>query len=110
MVEYWVSHIKKKEGEITQVNAFLNTIEGLKNPNLFNKNEIIKSIEEKNDIWYTCVLKKRNGRKRIWEKGAEIHIIEKDGKKFIRSNPDWKGSDNLEELPSIDDMTEKTFR
>ncbi len=109
MVEYWVSHIKKRDNEIIQVNAFVNTIEGLKNPNLFYKDDVIKSIEEHDDSWFTCVLKQKKGRKRIWEKGSEIHIIQKNGKKFIRSNPDSKGSDNLEQLPSIDDISEITF-
>ncbi len=109
MVEYWVSHTKKQEGEITKVNAFLNTIEGLKHPNLFNKEEIIKSIEENNDTWYTCVLHEKNSHNRIWQKGSQIHVIKKDGKKFIRSNPDLDKTDNLEKLPSLNDVTTNTF-
>ena len=109
LAEYWVSHIEQEEKHITKVNAFLNTIEGLKNPNIFSKNEVIKSIDENDDKWYTCMLKEKDSGKRIWEKGSEIHIVDKDGKKFIRTNPDEIGEDNLGTLPPIDQISDKSF-
>jgi hypothetical protein len=100
-MEYWVSHVKMKDNHIKQVKAFLNTVEGLKNPNLFNREEIVKSIDEKDNEWYTCVLKDKITGKRVWEKGAAIHTIEVNGKKYIRTDGNSKESDNLGELPSV---------
>jgi hypothetical protein len=100
-MEYWVSHIKMKDNHIQQVKAFLNTVEGLKNPNLYNREEIVRSIDEKDKNWFTCVLKEKIGEKRVWEKGAQIHTIEINNKKYIRTDGNSKESDNLGELPPI---------
>ena len=100
-MEYWVSHVKIEDNHIQQVKAFLNTIEGLKNPNLYNREEIIKLIDEKDDEWYTCVLKDKITGKRVWTKGAQIHTLEIDGKKYIRSDENKTESDNLGELPML---------
>ena len=101
--EYWVSHIKKDDKHIKQVKAFLNTVEGIKNPVLFNRDEIVKSIDKENDQWYTCVLKNKKEGKRIWQKGSKIHTINVDGNKYIRTDRNKKDSDNLGELPSLED-------
>ncbi len=100
--EYWVSHIRKNDKHIKQVKAFLNTVEGIKNPVLFNRDEIVKSIEEENDEWYTCVLKNKKKGKRIWQKGPKIHTIEIKADKYIRTDRNKKDSDNLGELPSLE--------
>ncbi|MBS3778539.1 MAG: DUF3892 domain-containing protein [Candidatus Thermoplasmatota archaeon] len=110
VAEYWISHIKRKQGEITQVNAFLNTVEGLKNPNIFDKKEIINSIDNNEDKWYTCVLQKQNSGKRLWEKGSKLHVIKRNNQEYIRTNPDLTKKDNLDRLPSIDKTTEHTFQ
>ena len=81
MAEYWISHIKRKHGEITQVNAFLNTVEGLKNPNIFDKKEVINSIDNTNDEWYTCMLQKQKSGKRLWEKGSKVEVIKQNNQK-----------------------------
>jgi hypothetical protein len=99
-MEYWVSHVKMKDNHIQEVKAFLNTVEGLKHPNIFSREEIVKSIDEKNNQWYTCILKEISGEKRVWEKGSPIHTIELDDKKYIRTDGNTKKSDNLGELPS----------
>ncbi len=109
MAEYWVSHIEKDGEHITKVIAFLNTIEGLKHPNIFSKKEVIDSIQDNNDTWYTCMLKNKDSGKRIWEKGSKIHIINKDGKKFIRTNPDDIGKDNLDNLPPVKQIKKDSF-
>lgn len=109
VAEYWISHIKRKQGEITQVNAFLNTVEGLKNPNIFDKKEVINSIDKKDDEWYTCVLQKQNSGKRLWEKGSQVHVIKRNDQEYIRTNPDLTKEDNLDRLPSMDDGTKLTF-
>ena len=100
-MEYWVSHVKIEDNHIQQVKAFLNTIEGLKNQNLYNREEIIKLIDEKDDEWYTCVLKDKITGKQVWKKGAQIHTLEIDGKKYIRSDKNKTESDNLGELPML---------
>jgi hypothetical protein len=109
MAEYWISHIKKDKERISKVNAFLNTIEGLKNPNIFSKHEVIESIDDRNDEWYTCMLTDKNSGKRFWKKGSRIHIIEKDGKKYLRTNPDNIGEDNLGKLPSLEQINKNSF-
>jgi hypothetical protein len=100
-MEYWVSHVKKKGNYITQVKAFFNTVEGLKNPNLFNREEIVRSIDEKDSLWFMCILNEGISGKRIWEKGVRIHTVEVDGNKYIRTDGNRKESDNLGELPPI---------
>jgi len=102
MAEYWISHVEKGDKHVKKVKAFLNTIEGIKNPNIYNKDEIVKSIEENNDNWYTCILKDNTSGKRVWEKGAKIHTVDIDGIKYIRTDGNNKNSDNLGELLSLD--------
>ncbi len=109
-MEYWVSHVKQKDDHIQQVQAFVNTVEGLKNPNLFTREEIVKSIDTQDDKWFTCMLKEKVSGRRVWEKGAKIHTVEIDGKKYIRTDGNKKESDNLGELPPVvkryNDLTE----
>jgi len=100
-MEYWVSHIKVKDNEIEEVIAFLNTVEGLKNPNIYTKDEIVKSIENKENKWFTCVLKEKDSGKRIWNRDSKIKTIDIKGIKYIRSDNKEERSDNLGKLPSI---------
>lgn len=58
-MEYWISHVKMKDNHVQQAQAFLNTIEGLKHPNIFTRDEILESLENTNDHWYTCILGKQ---------------------------------------------------
>ncbi len=74
----------------------------MKNPNLFSRDEIVQSIDEDNDRWYTCVFKEKVGGKRVWEKGSRIHTVDIDDKKYIRTDRNKKDADNLGELPSVD--------
>ncbi len=100
-MEYWISHVKIKDNRIQEVKAFLNTVEGLKNPNIYSRDEIVKSIDTKDNKWYTCVLKDKITGSRVWEKGSKIHTVEINGEKYIRTDKNKKESDNLGELPSI---------
>lgn len=109
MAEYWISHIKREQGEIKKVNAFLNTVEGLKNPNIFDKKEVINSIDNNTDSWYTCTLKQKKSGRRVWQKGSQLHTFKRNQKLFIRSNPDITSSDNLDKLPSISEIDDTTF-
>lgn len=102
MAEYWVSHIDLKDKHIRNVKAFINTVEGIKNPNIYPREEIVKSIDENDDNWYTCMLKDKVSGKRVWEKGAKIHTVDFEGEKFIRTDGNKQDSDNLGELPSIE--------
>lgn len=110
VAEYWISHIKREQGEIKKVNAFLNTVEGLKNPNIFDKKEVINSIDKNDDDWYTCVLQQEKGGKRLWKRGSPVHIKKDDDQVYIRTNPDKTEIDNLDKLPSIEEITETTFQ
>lgn len=103
-MEYWVSHIKREYNHISEAKAFLSTIEGLKNPIKYSREEIIKSIDEKNDKWYTCLLKDKDTGVRYWERVSEINIVEIDDKKYIRTDENKKKSDNLGELPPINEI------
>ncbi len=109
VAEYWISHIKREQGEIKKVNAFLNTVEGLKNPNIFDKKEVINSIDKNDDVWYTCTLQQKKSGRRVWQKGSLIHTFNRNKKEFIRSNPDTTRLDNLGRLPSIDEIDKTTF-
>lgn len=100
-MEYWISHVDQKDNHIDKVKAFMYTVEGLKNPNHYKRDDIVKSIEEENNDWYTCVFKEELSGRRIWEKGAEIHTVEIDGEKYIRTDKNNKKSDNLGKLPSL---------
>lgn len=108
MAEYWISHVEKGDKNVNKVKAFLNTVEGIKNPAIYKKEDIIKSIEDNNDNWYTCILKDKTGGKRIWEKGAKIHTVDMGGTKYIRTDSNKKDSDNLGQLLSLDENTEDT--
>jgi len=87
MVEYWITDINLDNNKIEEVRALMNTIEGLSNTNIYSREEIIKSIEKTDDRWYASILKETKGARNIWERGAKIHVVNIDGKKFIR--PEW---------------------
>lgn len=101
MVEYWITDIKINNNKIKEVRALMSTIEGLSNPIRYTKEEIVKSIEKTDDRWYTCLLKEKRGARNIWERGAEIHVVEVDDEKFIRIDGNKMKADNLGELPSL---------
>jgi hypothetical protein len=100
MGEYWITHVRMKEKKIEHVKAFMVTIEGLSNPVRYNREDVVKSID-KDDKWYTCLLQEKRGARNIWERGAEIHIVEVDGEKFIRTDRNKMKTENLGELPSF---------
>jgi hypothetical protein len=85
---------------IEQVEALMVTVEGLSNPERYSREELVKSINEDNK-WYTCLLKEKRGAQNIWERSAEIHIVEVDDEKFIRTDRNKMKADNLDELPSL---------
>jgi len=100
MVEYWITNVEVEDNKIKDVTALTNTIEGLSNPVKYTKQEIIKSIETTDDHWYTATLKETRGARNIWEKGLEIHIIETEGKKFIRTDKNEIKNDSLDNQPT----------
>lgn len=106
MAEYWISHVEKGDEKVKKVKAFLNTVEGIKNPTIYKKDDIVKSIEEDNNNWYTCVLKDKLNGKRVWEKGAKIHTVDINGIKYIRTDGNKRDADNIGELLSLEEDTE----
>jgi hypothetical protein len=108
MTEYWISHAKQKEDNIEQVRAFINTVEGIKYPTIYKREDIIKSLEEDQDKWYTCLLKDKKGQRRIWKKASEINTIETDGEKYLRIDEKKEKKDHLGKLPSLKEDIENT--
>jgi hypothetical protein len=100
MGEYWITHVRMKEKKIEHVKAFMETIEGLSNPVRYSREEVVKSIN-KDDKWYTAILKETRGARNIWIRGAKLHVIDIDDEKFIRTDGNKMRSDNLGELPSL---------
>jgi hypothetical protein len=100
MGEYWITHVRVKEKRIEHVKAFMQTIEGLSNSSMYDRNAVIQSIDN-NDKWYTCLLKEKQGARNIWTLKAEIHVIEVDGEKFLRTDNNKSKADNLGELSSF---------
>lgn len=107
MTEYWVSHIKKEANDIKKVRAFINTVEGIKYPTIFKKKDVLKSLQKKQDNWYTCFLKDKKGQRRIWEKQKKIKPVEVDGNKYLRVDDKTKNSDHLGDLPSLKSTTDE---
>jgi hypothetical protein len=70
MGEYWITHVRVKEKRIEHVKVFMQTIEGLSNPSMYDRNAVIQSIDT-NDKWYTCFLKDRRGAWNILERGLD---------------------------------------
>jgi hypothetical protein len=100
-MEYWITHVKIKNKKIQQVKALLNTVEGLKNPNIYNRKEIVNSIEDKDDDWYTCILAEKKDEQRIWKKESKIYTVEINNEKYLRTDKEKKEADKLGELPSF---------
>lgn len=95
-----MSHVRIGETKIECVKAFLRTVDGLVNPLMYDRNAVVQSIDN-DDKWYTCVLKEKRGGRNIWTLKAEIHVVEADGEKFIRTDGNKMKADNLGELPSL---------
>lgn len=106
MTEYWVSHIEKEKDNIEKVRAFINTVEGIKYPTIYKREDIIKSMEENQDKWYTCLLKDKKGQRRIWKKNSEINTVDADGEKYLRTDEKKEKQDDLGKLPSIEEDIE----
>lgn len=98
MSEYWVSHKRMNDSEtrIVKVKAMKRTEEGLESPKVFNRTDIIESLENDN-YWYTCSQKNES----TWTRKEEIHIIELNGERLIRTDRNEIKEDNLGELPSF---------
>ena len=69
---------------------------GLGIPIVYEREEVVKSIEAGND-WYTCKKKEKN----IYTRGEKIHVLPIDDEKFIRTDRNNIKSDNLGELPDF---------
>jgi hypothetical protein len=91
-----------EDNHVQQVQAFLNTIEGLKHPNVFTRDEILERFENTNDHCYTCILRKQKDTRRIWEKRSRLRTVELNKKKFIRKDKNIEPADNLGALPTIE--------
>jgi hypothetical protein len=100
VVEYWITDVISDHNKIKEVRALMNTIEGLSNPVRYTKEEIVKSIN-KDDKWYTAILKETRGAQNIWDRGAKLHIIDIDDQKFIRTDRNKTKKDNLDNLPNM---------
>lgn len=98
MVEYWITNANIENNKIKDARAFTNTIEGLVNPIRYTKEEIINSIENAGNHWYIAILKETKGARNIWERGAEIHVIDIKGEKFIRTDRNNTKNDFLDNL------------
>jgi hypothetical protein len=99
-MEYWVTNVNMRDTRIEQAKALMVTVERLSNPVRYSREEVVKSID-KDDKWYTCLLKEKLGARNIWERGAEIHVVEVDDEKFIRTDGNKMKAENLGELPSL---------
>ncbi|PNX53186.1 MAG: hypothetical protein BV458_05775 [Thermoplasmata archaeon M9B2D] len=96
MAEYWIINTTRENNKIKNVRAFVNTIEGLINPIRYTREEIITSIEKAGNHWYTAVLKEKRGNQNIWEQGSEIHVINIEDEKFIRTDRDNTKNDHFD--------------
>ena len=96
-MEYWVSHkrMNQEQTRIERVMAMMMTVNGLSLPLTYDRKDVIQGIQ-KGDNWHTCLQKDES-----WIINAEIHIVEVDGKYFIRTDRNNIKSDNLGELPDF---------
>lgn len=97
MAELWISH-KRMNADNTRVIKVLamKANDKLSGAMDTDRQYVVQSIEQGNK-WYTC---KSTGDKR-WTREAEIHVLEVDGEKFIRTDGNKEKSDNLGELPDF---------
>lgn len=88
---------RRNSGErIVKVRAMERKADGLSPPEEYERIRVVESIAQGNN-WYTCEKAEENK----WERKAEIHVIEIDGEKFIRTDRNDIKSDNLGELPDF---------
>lgn len=102
MGEYWVTNVKKEGQEIKEVKALMRTVEGLSNPVKYKRNELLDSIEKKNDTWYTCKLTDKEGVRNIWKPESLINVVEINDKKFLRIDDKKTNSDSLGDIPKLE--------
>lgn len=97
MAEFWISHKRMSDDgtRIIKVKA-MKLIDVLTVAKEIPRETVVKSIEQSNN-WRTC---KRTSSKR-WEPKADVHVLEVDGEKFIRTDKNRVKSDNLGELPDF---------
>ena len=86
--------MNEEETRIVKVKA-MQVTNGLSRAREYHRKDVVESID--NNKWYTC--KPKEGT--TWTKQAEIHVLEVDGEKFIRTDRNRTKSDNLGELPDF---------
>lgn len=95
--DYAITHVREDEnGTIVKVKRWEVGEDKIRNKETKTRKQIISSIEVGND--HTTALKNSNGR---WDLGEEVHVLEINGSKYIRTDNNEIEEDNLEDLPAF---------
>jgi len=84
------------ETEIKQVERYEVGESSLLNKTTVGRATVVADIESGSD--YTTALKNDNDK---WSLGEEIHVLEINGEKYIRTDQNNTEEDNLEDLPTF---------
>jgi hypothetical protein len=103
MSEYVVIQARKDAHRIQEAEALMVTVEGAANPSLYERRDIIQSIEHDN-FWRVGRVKEKTygeyGRD-VLEVDQPIFVVVVDGEKFLRMDRDKVREDDLGDLPEI---------
>jgi len=94
--DYVIVEVRKDEGIIDKVKAFRDFGNELKDKKIFSKEQIIKKIE--GGYSFCTATKNQNGK---YQRGEDVHVVEVDGEKYIRTDRNDKPADNLGNLPEF---------
>ena len=97
--DYAITRVKPKDDgiHILAVKVRIDTGDKLIDETEWTREQVVKAIENGKRFVTAPFIKKKS----LWVRGEEIHIIEVNKKKFIRTDKNKEGKDNLGELPEF---------
>jgi hypothetical protein len=101
--EYVVIGARMEEHCVREAQVLMVTVEGAANPSVYDRGDIIRSIEG-DDFWRVGRIKEKVygefGRD-VLELDAPIHVVDVEGEKFLRTDRQKVREDELGDLPEV---------
>ncbi|MFC5136591.1 MULTISPECIES: DUF3892 domain-containing protein [Haloferacaceae] len=98
--DYAITHVRYDDDETSIVKVKQREVieggEELDSPQVRTKSAVIKNVDVYNNDYVTST-HGSNG----WKLGEEVHVVEANGEKWLRTDPNETPEDNLGSLPTF---------
>jgi hypothetical protein len=96
--DYGISAVRynQEESHIVKVKVHDDNGDSFGSPREWTRNEVVSSLERGKS--FVTILRGNNDK---WKRGQDVHIVTVNGIKYIRTDKNYRASDNLENLPEF---------